>query len=543
MTALLTVVPIVLVLLPLLGAGLTLCMPSLPAARQLALSNLLVSSVLMVTAVAAYHPGLRDEQGRPVTVQMRRSLPWIGNLMRESMQENPEVPRSGPVLNLSFGFDGVSIWLAGTVCLLTLSVLQTWWPRVDDRLHLDLALLLAAQSAAMGIFTTRNVIVLVFCSGAVSLCLALLIGLVDSQNERRTAGLRILKGQWASDLLLLFVVLGTYAVTSRMFSFGDAPFQVPSLDIDRMTIGVGRESKVELPGLVWETIKSWLFLAALLGIAMKCAMYPFHRRWLLVWRHLRPGTQELALLLPLLIGGFLALRVVLPLFHPMLQVFGLWLRIWLMWTVAGCSLMCLSGPHEPDRIACYASAGMALVLLGLLSTVPECGLCATHLLPLGTLGVLVLIRMLRSSEPLPESRDPSARMTVSVLIAGGMLPAGLALVTALGGVPGLSLRGLLPGLTILLLACLLFAMATAAVSRDTAASWRPGAVTMLLAVLIAVWGCSVASVSERMQPTISLWSRGALPDLSQTSSSPAMGSEAGLVTSLPSPTQAREVSP
>ncbi len=476
-----------LVLLPLGGAALLgLGRRASSATLWMAtLSNQLLSLGLACAMVWHYDGARRSSAGQPVLVQMRTSFAWQGGTDRGIAPEanrrqvgaaprEDEIPREsapgdsappltsqtpavqssrglGPNVRFSCGVDGLTAWLVlvTVVVFWTVSVLVVHGGTAPEEVRSSagrLALLLAAEGAAVCFFVARDLVLMVFAGGALSLLLGWQGGLFDSFPSRREAARAWLRWQWAGDLLLLCASAGLIAAADQMQRVGGAPAAL-SLDLDQMTLGTFSTGLRDPARSVWRQWQGWLFGGFLLAAALKGGWFPFHHRVVRTLSGLAPGTRPLLLVLPLLMGGYLWARFLMPLFVTRLPGGAVWLNSLAL--IGGWGAI-LSTSHEVDPWRRGAWLGVALSA--------ACALAGASLSSTAVLGgwlllfsgATVLLGGLYCAERRGDRQPPVRRGIVAVLAACGMLPAVWQLLLGLSRNPGLVPGGMFLGLPLVI---------------------------------------------------------------------------------------------
>lgn len=375
-----------LVLLPLAGA-LTLHLVPAAAARRVSAATMLAVLLLATLALLLYDPaGPR--------FQLAERQPWLPGLG----------------VHWSLAVDGLSVLFLPASALLFLGALVAGWQQGGDAPRLYHGLLLALQSATLGIFCAVDLIVFfVFWEASLIPVYFLLArwGVVaDAGRAAARYVLIMLAG--GLPLLLAFVVLGA-----------DAGFELTTL--------LAQPAARETQRLVW--------LLMLLGFGLKVPLVPLHT-WLPQFALAAPGALT-AVLLGLKVGVYGLVRFAVPLAPAAAQEWH--------WLLAGLGTLTLVYgavgvlAHSNLRVGlAYASichVGLAVLGLATLSAQGVQGSVSLLLsFTVASGGAMLLLEFLRQRTGSTDIHALGGAAGSMPLLATGVLVCGLAGV----GMPGTS---------------------------------------------------------------------------------------------------------
>lgn len=481
--------PLLLVLLPLAGAALVGVGGATPRGVRVAtLTNQWLSLVLAGAMVAHYDGARRASSGQPLLVQMRTSLAWQGGTARETApgplpEDGSEPPqadiptaeaatappsqpsgsnrstgppsrRLGPNVRLSCGVDGLTAWLVlvtvvsfWTVSGSFLAASAGTEPEEPRRTSRRLSLLLAAEGAAVCFFVARDLVLMVFAGGMLSLLLGMLGGLSDPLASRREAARTWLRWQWAGDLLLLLASAGLIASAEQMQRVSGSPPAALALDLDQITLGTFSTGQRDPARSVWRQMQGWLFGAFLLAAAIKGGWFPFHHRVVRTLPSLVPGGRPLLLVLPLLMGGYLWSRFLMPLFVTRLPGGAVWL-IGLALVGGWGAVLSTSQEGDPWRRSAWLGVALSAVCAVAGASLSSTAVLGGWLLLLS--GATVLLGGLTVAEHRDDRPLLGRRGAVAALAACGVLPALWQLLLGLSRNPGLIPGGMFLGLPLVI---------------------------------------------------------------------------------------------
>jgi NADH-quinone oxidoreductase subunit M len=270
------------ILAPLIGAAVIWFMGGrgTAAVRQTATATAAVTLGATAWLVLRYLSSPESAAGQPFGTA---SSPWLVSGIFD--------------VRLSIGLDGLSIWLFGLSALLSLTAVLVSWDAVQEKAAGFYALLLVLESAMLGVFAARDIILFYVFFEFTLVPLFFLIGIWGHEDRRRAAVkffLYTLVGSVLAFLGLLTIVLWHASHTGTV-----------TFDIDLLTAGVAAHP---LPMDASGGYLQWfVFLALLVGFAVKVPIVPLHT-WLPLAHVEAPtgGSVDLAgVLLKIGIYGFL----------------------------------------------------------------------------------------------------------------------------------------------------------------------------------------------------------------------------------------------
>ena len=274
------------------------------------------------------------------------SLPWLTGGMFD--------------IRLSIGLDGLSLWLFGLSALLSVTAIFVSWEAVTERVAGFYMLLLLLEAAMLGVFVARDIILFYVFFEFTLVPLFFLIG-IWGHDERRKAALTFfiytLAGSVVAFLGLMTIVLWNATHTGSV-----------TFDISLLTTGL---SAHPLPMDADGGYLQWLvFLALLIGFAIKVPIFPFHT-WLPLAHVEAPtgGSVDLAgVLLKIGIYGFL--RFSMPMLPEATAVAAPWLFALGAFGIIYGALVALV-QHDLKRLIAYSSVShMGYVVMGLFALEP-----------------------------------------------------------------------------------------------------------------------------------------------------------------------------
>ena len=273
---------LLVILTPLVGALAAWLLGSrgTSAVRQSAAVTTVITLVGAATLILRYLADPEAASGQPFAVS---NAAWLVE---------------GPFdVRLSLGLDGLSLWLFGLSALLSVTAVMVSWEAIREKPVGFYVLLLVLESAMLGVFAARDVILFYVFFEFTLVPLFFLIGIWGHDDRRRAAVkffVYTLAGSVLAFLGLLAIVLWNASHTGTL-----------TFDIASLTAGLAAHPlPMDAKGgwLQW-----WVFLALFAGFAVKVPIVPFHT-WLPLAHVEAPtgGSVDLAgVLLKIGIYGFL----------------------------------------------------------------------------------------------------------------------------------------------------------------------------------------------------------------------------------------------
>jgi len=330
---------------PLVGAALVWTMRSrgTAAVRQSAAVTAVVTLVLAGWLVLRALASESLSTGMPFA---RVELPWlVGGIFD---------------VRLALGLDGLSLWMFGLSALLSLTAVLVSWDAITERAAGFYALLLVLESAMLGVFAARDVILFYVFFEFTLVPLFFLIGIWGHEERRRAAVkffIYTLAGSVLTFLGLLAIVLWNASHT------GTVTFDIEALtDATRI-----RPLPMTADGGYLQML---VFLALLAGFAVKVPIVPLHT-WLPLAHVEAPtgGSVDLAgVLLKIGIYGFL--RFSMPMLPDATAAAAPWLfALGAVGIVYGALVALVQ--TDLKRLIAYSSVShMGYVVMGLFALEP-----------------------------------------------------------------------------------------------------------------------------------------------------------------------------
>jgi NADH-quinone oxidoreductase subunit M len=252
----------------------------------------------------------------------------------------------GGRVQYALGCDGISLVLVLLTTLLGPLVVLSTWQAIRDRVPEFMTFLLMLQTAMLGTFFARDMLLFYIFWEVMIVPMYFLIGIWG--GERRI---------YATVKFFIFTMLGSvFMLVGILYCY----FKAGSMDLVAFM-------QLDLSGRE----QLWLFAAFILAFAIKVPVFPFHT-WL-PDAHTEAPTAGSVILAGILLkmGTYGMLRFAMPLFPAALPVFAPWLAAL---AVIGIIYGALVAMVQPDvkRLVAYSSVShLGFVVLGLFSLTPD----------------------------------------------------------------------------------------------------------------------------------------------------------------------------
>ena len=283
----------------------------------------------------------------------------------QAMERVDWLPELG--IHYFMGVDGISlILILFTTFIVPLALLSSW-NDVRDSLKSHVVLILFLETGVLGTLASLNLFQLYLFWEITVIAGYFLIGRWG-RVERFRAATRFALFGTSGAMILLFGILAVYELNfaqAGISNFDLAAFArdgtIPLLETRIDVVGAELSE-----GIGWQT-QMWLFIAFALSCAIKMALIPFHS-WL-VDAEGEASTAASIMITSLLVmlGGYVYLRVALPLFPVAAHQAAPWLAGVATLGIVYAALLTL-GQQDLRRIVAYATLGqLGLIAFGLAS--------------------------------------------------------------------------------------------------------------------------------------------------------------------------------
>ena len=397
--------------------------------RPAALSNALLTLLLLVATVWNYDPHRVDQRGHADVAQMKVSLGWLA----DSQAADKSPTRRGIDVRLSFGIDGLTLWPTVWLALAVWAAVLIPGPRVDQSSVAYIVALFLSEACLLASLTSRDAIVSLIAFEASLPALYFLIGRWGEQDRRTTAG-RFLIFQLVGCGLTL---LGTTLIAVAWpWVRSDFDVRRSPLFFDTLGLVEGLQTMVarnEVAVQLWSDLAPWGCVLLVLGLAIRLPAFPFHAWYVTTLEEAPAGVAGLvAIALPqVAFCGWI--RFAMPLFVEQAVELS-----WLLGIVASAGALHAGlraiSQRDLKRLAAALSMGwLALALLAMRLPTRE-GLTGAWLLVqsqgLAVAGLFLLVGMLQSRhgpreadavEGLAFQQPKLATMLIALLVGTGAM--------------------------------------------------------------------------------------------------------------------------
>jgi len=306
--------------LPLAGALLVLLF-----ARKDNIARLIALGVAIADFILSLHLWFHFDNTK-ATDQFVELVPWLAN----------------GKINYSMGLDGISLLLVLLTTFLGPLVILSTWSAIKHRVAESMAFLLFLQTAMIGTFFARDMLLFYVFWEAMLIPMYFIIGIWG--GERRIyAAVKLFIYTMAGSLLMLVAILYMYSQAGTM-----------SLD-GFMSLSIPADQQV------------WLFLAFTLAFAIKVPLFPFHT-WL-PDAHVEAPTAGSVILAGILLkmGTYGMLRFAIPLFPSAAIAIGPWFAVLAVIGIIYGALVAMVQKDVKKLVAYSSVSHLGFVVLGLFS--------------------------------------------------------------------------------------------------------------------------------------------------------------------------------
>jgi len=240
------------------------------------------------------------------------------------------------------GLDGVSLFLVLLTTFLGPLVILSCWNAIQERVREAMGFLLFLQTAMIGTFLARDMLLFYFFWEAMLIPMYFLIGIWG--GERRI---------YAAVKFFIYTMVGSvFMLVAIIYCY----YQAGSMELDKfMLLDLGHSEQL------------WLFTAFALAFAIKVPLFPFHT-WL-PDAHVEAPTAGSVILAGILLkmGTYGLLRFAIPLFPEATLVLGPWLaRLAVVGIIYGALVAMVQ--RDVKKLVAYSSVShLGFVVLGLFS--------------------------------------------------------------------------------------------------------------------------------------------------------------------------------
>jgi NADH-quinone oxidoreductase subunit M len=327
------------VVVALLGSGRA------AAVRGLSLASTLICLVLAVIVTIDFAERRANEPSpnTPPAVEFR---PEPGTVTRWDLLPL-QTGLNGSRIEFFLGIDGLNVWLVLLTALLLVPSVLVSWTAITDRVAEFYAWLLALETGMLGVFLAFDIILFYVFFELTLVPLFFLIGIWGGP-QRQYAARKFFIYTLTGSLITLLGVLGIVLTMYQEGTEKRLTFSIPELvrlvdahsrklpedvslaveRVRRAPEGAARESaeaQLEAAGArwaYWRKVQFWVFVALMVGFAIKVPLVPFHT-WLPL-AHVEAPTAGSVLLAGVLlkIGAYGFLRLCVPLAPDAALSFG-----------------------------------------------------------------------------------------------------------------------------------------------------------------------------------------------------------------------------
>ena len=244
------------------------------------------------------------------------------------------------------GIDGISLFLVVLTGFLMPLALMSSWQSVHDRVKAFSLVLLALESAMIGVFVSLDLFLFYVFWDAMLIPMYFLIG-IWGYDRRVYAAIKFILYTMAGSVLMLLAILA-------LAYYHGAVTGVPSFDLLKLY-------ELQMPG----PLQFWGFLAFAIALAIKVPLFPFHT-WL-PDAHVQAPTAGSVILAGVLLkmGTYGLVRFAFPLFPDAALYFAPWLGVAAVIGIIYGALVAMVQPDLKKLVAYSSVSHLGFVVLGI----------------------------------------------------------------------------------------------------------------------------------------------------------------------------------
>jgi len=255
---------------------------------------------------------------------------------------------SSPPIRYHLGIDGLSLWLVLLTTFLTPLCVLCSWHGVNKRVKEFHVLLLALETAMLGVFVALDLFLFFLFFEAVLIPMYFLIGIWG--HERRIyAAVKFVLYTMAGSAFMLVAIVAMYNSTGSF----DLPYIQARLVAGTLALSPSAER--------------WMFLAFFAAFAIKVPMFPLHT-WLPDAHVEAPAAGSVILAgVMLKIGTYGLLRFCVPLFPAAAREFAPYIACLAIIGIIYGALVAMVQPNYKKLVAYSSVSHLGFVVLGIFS--------------------------------------------------------------------------------------------------------------------------------------------------------------------------------
>jgi len=431
------ILPFMATISPLIGAASVAVVSRLNPllARPTALSNAVLTFMLLGVSAWHYDPNRVDHRGRFDVSQMEVSFGWLAESPSVANADESHL-RRGIDVRLSFGFDGLTLWPAVWIALAVWVAVLIPGTRVSESASAYCIALLFGEGCLLASLTSRDAVTSLVSFEMSLPVLYFLIGRWGGRERRMAAGRFLIYQLVGCGLTLLGTTL---IAVSWPWVRSDFDVRRSPLVFDSSGLVEGLQAMVarnEVAVQLWSDLAPWGYVLLVLGLAIRLPAFPFQAWYVTTLEAAPAGVSGLvAIALPqVAFCGWV--RFAMPLFVEQAVELS-----WLLGVAASvgalhAGLRAVSQSNLRQLAAALSMGWLALALLAMRLPSRE-GLAGAWLLiqsqGLAVAGLFSFVGLLHSKfgdrepdaiESLAFQRPRMASMLIALLVGSGAMSFG-----------------------------------------------------------------------------------------------------------------------
>jgi NADH-quinone oxidoreductase subunit M len=335
---------LILILAPLLGAIILLCLPKKASAAG-AMIGFMAALLPVGITIAAFADFDFLNAG---TAQFEFSRDWL----KESIG-----------MQLSIGVDSLSLWLIALVVVMTAAAMLASLNSIKDRAAEFYAWILVLEAAMLGVFVSRDLLLFYLCFEATLVPMFFLLGIWGGAERRKAAAKFFLYTFSGSIFMLAAIVYLSYLAYAGYAGHGVA---LAGSGHFSFAYGDLTDFAHSLP----KQVQMLIFSGFLIGFAVKIPLFPLHT-WLPLAYSEGPSAAPVLSAVLVKLGTYGLIRLAIPMLPEATRFFAPIIGTLCLISILYCALIAWVQSDMRKLIGYSSISHMGFCVLGMFALTPE----------------------------------------------------------------------------------------------------------------------------------------------------------------------------